>query len=67
MLALLAETSSTAHLVQMVDSTIVRAYVSAAGTKGGRTRHLQRLGPAAQGAMVRHREIEAKQLQDGAD
>ena len=36
MLALLAETSSTAHLVQMVDSTIVRAHVSAAGAKGGR-------------------------------
>ena len=40
MLALLAETSSTAHLVQMVDSTIVRAHVSAAGAKGGtRARH----------------------------
>jgi transposase len=36
MLALLAETSSTAHLVQMIDSTIVRAHVSAAGAKGGR-------------------------------
>src|SRR3954451_16566047 len=36
MLALLAETSSTAHLVQMVGSTIVRAHVSAAGAKGGR-------------------------------
>ena len=40
MLALLAETSGTAHLVQMVDSTIVRAHVSAAGAKGGtRARH----------------------------
>ena len=36
MLALLAETSGTAHLVQMIDSTIVRAHVSAAGAKGGR-------------------------------
>jgi hypothetical protein len=27
--------SGTAHLVQMVDSTIVRAHVSAAGAKGG--------------------------------
>src|SRR3954468_7099854 len=35
MLALLAETSGTAHLVQMVASTIVRAHVSAAGAKGG--------------------------------
>jgi hypothetical protein len=30
------------------------------------TRHLQRRGPAAQGGVVRHREIEAEQLQDGA-
>src|SRR5215212_5425092 len=36
MLALLAETSGTAPLVQMVASTIVRAHVSAAGAKGGR-------------------------------
>jgi transposase len=34
---LLAETSKTAHLVQMFDSTVVRAHVSAAGAKGGRT------------------------------
>lgn len=33
----LAATSRTAHLVQMFDSTIVRAHVSAAGAKGGRT------------------------------
>jgi transposase len=33
---LLAETSKTAHLVQMLDSTVVRAHVSAAGAKGGR-------------------------------
>src|ERR1700712_422164 len=32
---LLAETSKTAHLVQMLDSTVVRAHVSAAGAKGG--------------------------------
>jgi len=33
----LAELSPTAHLVQMFDSTVVRAHVSAAGAKGGRT------------------------------
>ncbi len=33
----LAELSQTAHLVQMFDSTVVRAHVSAAGAKGGRT------------------------------
>jgi len=33
----LAATSRTAHLVQMLDSTIVRAHVSAAGAKGGNT------------------------------
>src|SRR5258708_37179397 len=35
MLAILADMSGTAHLVQMVDSTVVRAHVSAAGAKGG--------------------------------
>ena len=30
---ILAETSKTAHLVQMFDSTVVRAHVSAAGAK----------------------------------
>ncbi len=34
---LLAERSETAHIVQMLDSTVVRAHVSAAGAKGGRT------------------------------
>jgi transposase len=32
----LASLSRTAHLVQMFDSTVVRAHVSAAGAKGGR-------------------------------
>ncbi len=32
----LASLSSSAHLVQMFDSTIVRAHVSAAGAKGGK-------------------------------
>ncbi len=32
----LASMSSSAHLIQMFDSTIVRAHVSAAGAKGGR-------------------------------
>jgi transposase len=36
MLAILADMSGTARLVQMVDSTVVRAHVSAAGAKGGR-------------------------------
>ena len=31
----LAALSETAHLVQMFDSTVVRAHVSAAGAKGG--------------------------------
>ena len=33
----LASMSSTAHLLQMFDSTVVRAHVSAAGAKGGKT------------------------------
>ena len=32
----LASMSSSAHLIQMFDTTIVRAHVSAAGAKGGR-------------------------------
>jgi transposase len=32
----LASMSASAHLIQMFDSTIVRAHVSAAGAKGGR-------------------------------
>jgi transposase len=32
----LAAMSETAHLVQMFDSTVVRAHVSAAGAKGGK-------------------------------
>lgn len=31
----LAEMSASAHLIQMFDSTIVRAHISAAGAKGG--------------------------------
>lgn len=33
----LASMSSSVHLIQMFDSTIVRAHVSAAGAKGGKT------------------------------
>ena len=33
----LAAMSASAHLVQMFDSTVVRAHVSAAGAKGGKT------------------------------
>ena len=35
--ALLADLSESAHLVQMFDSTVVRAHVSAAGAKGGKS------------------------------
>jgi transposase len=41
----LAQMSETAHLVQMFDSTIVRAHVSAAGAKGGK--NARRLGARA--------------------
>ncbi len=36
----LTATSRTAHLVQMFDSTVVRAHVSAAGAKGGKVARL---------------------------
>lgn len=38
--AMLAGLSETADLVQMFDSTVVRAHVSAAGAKGGRRARL---------------------------
>ena len=47
----LASLSETAHLIQMFDSTVVRAHVSAAGAKGGKT--VRRL--AAPGAASRPR------------
>src|ERR1700712_2849477 len=43
---LLAETSKTAHLVQMLDSTTVRAHVSAAGAEGDRRTRRSRGGLA---------------------
>ena len=49
----LAELSPTAHLVQMFDSTVVRAHVSAAGAKGGKTARRS----AARGAGSRPRSI----------
>ncbi len=45
----LAGLSRTAHLVQMFDSTVVRAHVSAAGAKGGRTARRSAARAAASG------------------
>src|SRR3712207_1253745 len=45
----LAGMSRTAHLVQMFDSTVVRAHVSAAGAKGGRTVRRSAVRAAASG------------------
>ena len=50
----LASMSASAHLIQMFDSTVVRAHVSAAGAKGGRK--VRRLGArvdAASGSLPR--------------
>lgn len=44
----LACLSSSAHLAQMFDSTVVRAHVSAAGAKGGRK--IRRSGARAAGS-----------------
>jgi transposase len=43
----LAAMSSSAHLIQMFDSTVVRAHVSAAGAKGGRKRRRSGVRAAA--------------------
>jgi len=48
---LLAETSQTAHLVQMFDSTVVRAHVSATGAKGGNK--IGRSGDRAAGSRAK--------------
>lgn len=45
----LAGLSPTAHLVQMFDSTVVRAHVSAAGAKGGRPARRSAARAAASG------------------
>ncbi|MBC4019304.1 transposase [Siccirubricoccus deserti] len=47
----LAGLSRTSHLVQMFDSTVVRAHVSAAGAKGGST--ARRLAALAAGSRPR--------------
>ena len=51
--AALAALSDRAHLVQMFDSTVVRAHVSAAGAKGGSRAKLS----AARAAASRRRSI----------
>ena len=57
---LLAETSQTAHIVQMFDSTVVRAHVSAAGAKGGRKiRHLAAHGAASRAKSTSRRILTA--------
>lgn len=48
-LDMLASMSPSAHLIQMFDSTIVRAHVSAAGAKGGKT--VRRSGARAVGSQ----------------
>lgn len=45
----LAQMSTSAHMIQMFDSTIVRAHVSAAGAKGGST--VRRLAARAAGSQ----------------
>ena len=47
----LASLSKSAHLVQMFDSTVVRAHVSAAGAKGGRK--VRRSGARAAASRLR--------------
>lgn len=57
---LLAETSQTAHIVQMFDSTVVRAHVSAAGAKGGsKIRHSAAHGGASRAKSTSRRILMA--------
>jgi uncharacterized linocin/CFP29 family protein len=56
----LAAISTSAHLIQMVDSTIVRAYVSAAGAKGNRkVRRLDVLTAGSQPKSMPKRTVQA--------
>ncbi len=56
----LAETSQTAHLVQMFDSTVMRAHVSAAGAKGGsEIRHSGALGAGSRARSTSRRTLPA--------
>jgi hypothetical protein len=50
----LADNSETVHLVVMLDSTVVRAHVSAAGAKGGKK--LRRLDDPARSQLRAGRE-----------
>jgi len=50
--AMLAGLSETAHLVQMFDSTVIRAHVSAAGAKGGK--RVRRSGGRAPHGECKH-------------
>src|ERR1700691_5568450 len=60
----LASMSSTAHILQMFDSTVVRAHVSAAGAKGARrasarplARRLHHENPRKIGRLRRHHRL----------
>jgi transposase len=56
----LAGLSQSAHLVQMFDSTVVRAHVSAAGAKGGR-----RMSPSGVRAAAFRRKSTSKPTSTG--
>ena len=57
----LAARSKSAHLVQMFDSTVVRAHVSAAGAKGGR-----RMSPSGVRAVAFPRKSISRQTSTGS-
>ena len=60
----LAGLSRTAHLVQMFDSTVVRAHVSAAGAKGGNTikRWVARAGASRPRSTLRLTSMDSRWL-----
>lgn len=57
----LAGLSESAHLVQMFDSTVVRAHVSAAGAKGGR-----RMSPSGVRAVAFQRKSTSRRTSMGS-
>ena len=60
----LAAMSSSAHLIQMFDSTIVRAHVSAAGAKGGSK--ARRSGVHAAGSRLKSTQNQTLRAQSSA-
>src|SRR4051812_33069433 len=64
---LLVPCFSTSHSPGLQSFSPVLSTSRCTGASRLPSRHLQRRGPAAEGGVIGHREVEIKQLQNGAD